>query len=141
MTYAVKQDLVDRFGSEELVQLTDRTNLPASTIDDTVVAKALADADRTIDGYLAATDIALPLAQVPELVQTWACAIARYFLHANAPTETVRKNYEDALRALRDVAAGRIKLQVAGAPADTSDDVQISTPGDRIFTRDTLQGY
>lgn len=141
MTYAVKQDLIDRFGSDELIQLTDRTNLPPTTINDTIVGKALSDADQTIDGYLGATDIALPLSNVPELVRTWACAIARYFLHAQAPTETVRLNYTDALKALRDVADGRIKLQVAGVPSDSSADVQIVTPGDRIFTRETLEGF
>ena len=43
MTYATQQDLVDRFGNEELVQLTDRSNLPPSEIDATAVTRALAE--------------------------------------------------------------------------------------------------
>jgi phage gp36-like protein len=141
MTYAVKQDLIDRFGSDELVQLTDRVTVPPTTINDTVVGKALTDADELINGYLAGAEIALPLASVPDLVKSLACQIARYFLHAQAPTETVRQNYQDALKSLRDIADGRIALQVGGEQAAAGTDVQVSTPGDRIFTRETLEGY
>lgn len=141
MTYAVQQDLVDRFGEQELIELTDRTNTPPSAVDATVVAKALGDADQLVDGYLAAAEIALPLSSVPDLVKAWACDIARYRLHAAAPTETVRKNYEDCLRQLRDVASGTIRLQVAGVePAATGDTVQTEAP-DRVFSRETLEDF
>lgn len=142
MIYAEQQDLIDRFGRDELVQLTDRLNVPPADIDDAVVTRAIADAGETIDGYLQAAGIALPLSPAPELVKRWACDVARYFLHAQAPTELVRKNYEDALRGLRDVVDGRIRLQVGGAePGQAAADVQVSTPGDRIFTRDTLADF
>ena len=52
MTYALQQDLIDRFGESELIQLTDRTNVPPTDVDDVVVGRALADADGTIDGYI-----------------------------------------------------------------------------------------
>src|SRR6185437_2202042 len=44
VTYCVLQDLIDRFGNELLVQLTDRSNIPATTIDETVVDRAIGDA-------------------------------------------------------------------------------------------------
>lgn len=141
MPYASKQDLIDSFGAVELEQLTDRTTPPAGAIDDTVVDKALGDADQLIDGHLQAAGYALPLASVPGLVKQLAGTIARYLLHAAAPTETVRKNYEDALRMLRDIAAKKLHLNIAGvAPAQTGDDVQVSAP-ERIFTPETLKDF
>ncbi|MGH6879283.1 gp436 family protein [Hypericibacter sp.] len=141
MTYAVKQDLIDRFGLVELVQLTDRTNVPQTTVDDTVVGRALADADQTIDGYLQSAGLQLPLAPVPALLVRLACDIARYFLHKDGPTDVVRKNYEDALKMLRDIANGTIQLQVAGqAPAVSGGAVQIDAP-DRTFSRETLGDF
>lgn len=51
MSYATQQNLVDRFGQVELVQLTDLENTGA--LNTTRLAAALADASATIDGYLA----------------------------------------------------------------------------------------
>ncbi len=141
MSYATQQDLIDRFGSAELIELTDRDGQAPDAIDATVVARALTDADETIDGYLQAASIKLPLSSVPALVKRWAIDIARYFLHAQAPTETVRRNYEDALKALRDVAAGKIRLQVEGVDAEPSSNaVQVDAP-ERTFTRETLTEF
>lgn len=142
MGYATQQDMVDRFGREELMQLTDRIGQAPIEIDDAIVTARLADADETIDGYLQAAGLTLPLASVPALLTRWACDIARYFLHAQAATEQVRQNYDDAIKGLRDVVAGRIRLQVDGAePERAGADVQVSTPTDRVFDRDTLADF
>lgn len=139
MTYATQQDLVDRFGEVELIQLTDRAAPPSGAIDATVVAKALGDADQVIDGYLAGADLALPLIDVPEIVKRWAADIARYFLHKDAPSETVRANYADAIRRLQDVAAGRIKLQVDGTAAAGADETVLIEGADRALSRASLK--
>ncbi|KQQ85847.1 hypothetical protein ASF65_04740 [Aureimonas sp. Leaf324] len=81
MSYASLQDLIDRFGDRELIQLTDRTNRPASVIDQTVVGRALADADALIDGYVGKVH-ALPLAAVPPALVKTAADIARFYLHS-----------------------------------------------------------
>ena len=52
MIYAESADLVARFGQQEMVQLTDLTNYPASTIDAARVATAIDDASALIDGYV-----------------------------------------------------------------------------------------
>ncbi|TIX53018.1 MAG: DUF1320 domain-containing protein, partial [Mesorhizobium sp.] len=83
MTYAVRQDLVDRFGATELMQLTDRTNVPPSMIDDVVVGRALADADGVIDGYIG-KQFKLPLSVVPPVLVKVASDLARYYLHGEA---------------------------------------------------------
>lgn len=138
MTYATQQDLIDRFGESEIEQVADRDG--DSAIDAAVTAAALGDADKLIDGYVAGR-YGLPLATVPPLIVALACDIARYKLHKDQPPETVRNNYQDALRQLRDIAAGTLKLDVAGVePARSGDAILIDAP-DREFTRDTLKGF
>lgn len=107
MGYATQQDLSDRFGASELAQLTDRT--AGTTIDVTVVARALSDADAEIDAYLGAR-YALPLTTVPSVLARVAADIARYRLHEDRATESVRTRYEDAVTFLKRVAAGDVQL-------------------------------
>src|SRR5574341_1516172 len=105
MGYAVKQDMIDRFGDVELKQLTDRTGA-IDTIDDTVLGKALADADAEINGYLAGR-YTLPLASTPLILVGMACDIARFRLYKPQATEEVRQRYEDAIKYLTKVAEGK----------------------------------
>lgn len=108
MTYASQQNLIDRFGEDELIQLTDRQSL--GVIDATVINRALADADALINGYLVGR-YTLPLATpVPNVLERLACDIARYSLYEFKPTETVEIRYRDALELLRDVSKGRAEL-------------------------------
>ena len=139
--YATQQDLIDRFGQEELVELTDRADPPAGLVDATVVARALADADAVIDGYVGAR-YDLPLASTPALLANLAADIARYKLYDEAPPEAVENRHKNALAMLRDIAAGRAKLDIAGEePAgSTAGEPQIDAP-DRLFTRDTMGGF
>lgn len=136
MTYATQQDLIDRFGEEELIQLTDRAGLGA--VESIAVARALADAEAEIDSYLVVR-YAVPVAPAPAMLVRVACDVARYRLYANAPTQPVRVAYEDAVKFLRDVAAGKASLG-AGAeslPAQSGGTVQFE-PGGRVFARDNL---
>lgn len=113
MSYATLQDLIDRFGEDELVQLTDRAAVPTDAIDAVVVERALDDARRLIDGYVAGR-YRLPLDPVPDLVRRIACDLARYYLQSNKPTELVKDSYKEAVRLLEKVAAGAVTLQAAG---------------------------
>lgn len=136
MTYAVKQDLIDRFGQTELAQLTDRTN--GASIDDTVIGKALADADAKIDSYIAVVH-QLPLVPVPATLVRIAGDIARYYLYDDRVTEQVKDRFEDAIRFLRDVAAGKASLGVdtGGTPPAVVDTVQFEG-GQKVFEREDL---
>jgi phage gp36-like protein len=141
MTYSTQQNLIDRFGERELIQLTDRADVPTGQIVDAVLAAALADADRIINGYVMAR-YALPLVTVPELLGTLAADIARYKLYKDQPGETVRKNYEDALRQLRDISNGLIILDVGGIEPASSEVQEVRTSGSaRVFSSDTMRGY
>lgn len=114
MAYATLDEMVQRFGHEELIQLTDRALV--GQIDRAALVAAVADADGAIDGYLAAR-YAVPVNPVPPLVRRLSCDMARFFLHGNAAPEPVRKAYEDALRVLKDLADGRAVLVGAAAAA------------------------
>lgn len=136
MPYATKANMLARFGEDEVIALTDRTNIGA--VDDAVLAGALAEADAEIDPYLAPRH-KLPLASVPKILTGYACDIARYRLCGAGVTETdaIRNRYKDAVRFLENVAAGKIGLGLDAAnnvapPANT---VQFSAPSGRVFDR------
>ena len=143
MPYASQADLVARFGSDELIQLTDRTN--AGTIDSSIVSTALVDADAMINGYLAGR-YAVPVIPTPALLLRLAADIARALLWKDRPTEAVRQAQEDALKMLRDLAQGTATLVgVAAAPAGASPAVpeaRVSfSGGDKVLTRAALAEY
>lgn len=136
MPYATQQDLIDRFGEDELIQLTDRDGDGA--IDADVMDTALTDADAEIDGYLA-TKYQLPLATVPGVITQLACDVARYRLYDEHATEQVRNRYKDAVAFLTRLSRGEVSLGLATPPASSSGEVQ-TTSGDRKFNRTTMKG-
>lgn len=141
MSYATQTDLIDRFGAAELVQLTDKVNRPASTIDPTPIDRALADAAALIDGFLAKS-YRLPLATIPPILVKIACDIARYYLHGKAAEkdDAVSRGYSEANRWLENVSKGLVTLEAEGvaAPQAGGGTVKASAPG-RVFTRDSLR--
>ncbi len=114
MPYAVRQDMIDRFGETEIIQLTDKADPPTGAIDDTVLNEALADADGVIDSYIGSR-YTLPLGSVPRILQRYACDIARFFLNEDQAGETVRRAYDDALKFLKAVADGLVTLGLGEA--------------------------
>lgn len=139
MAYATQQNLIDRFSEAELIQLTDRTG--SNVIDPVVVARALADADAQIDGYLAVR-YALPLASVPGVLEKLACDIARYQLYDDRVTETVKTRFEQAIKFLQDVASEKATLGLSAnnGPAANGNTVEMSstTP---VFRRSESGGF
>jgi len=138
MTYATQQDLIDRFGNDELLQLADRDLDDA--VDAAVVDGALADADELINTYIR-KQYKLPLATAPDRLVKLAADIARYNLHEEVPTEHVTKAYDDALKFLKDIAAGRAELDVAGVEPEAQGDAVKISASDRVFTSDTMEGF
>lgn len=142
MTYATQSDMVVRFGEAEMIQLTDRS--PAATaIDAIVLQRALIDASAEIDAHLMAR-YRLPLASLPRLLVNAACDIARYRLYDDRCPEHVQKRYDNAMKLLQQISAGKLQLGV-------DDDQQQATPtgglakvvsgGARAFSRGLLDDY
>lgn len=139
MPYATQQNLIDRFGETEILQLTDKDG--DEVIDAAVISQAIDDADAIIDGYLQSR-YTLPLQSVPKNLVTYACDIARYRLYDDRATEQVTTRYKDALAFLRSISKGDITLGLDGdsEPTATTGGPQADAPG-RTFTRDKLSDY
>jgi len=137
MPYATVFDLVSRFGARELIQITDRSEPPVDAIDETVAGKALEDAAGVIDGYIRVR-YSLPIEQPPALLVDIACDLARYRLYADRATDEVRRRNDAAMSMLRDLGAGRAKLDIAGVEASAAPSQVLIDLPPRNFTRDTM---
>jgi phage gp36-like protein len=111
--YCAKADLVERYGSVELAQLTDETS--AHSADDGEITKACDEASSLIDSYLSAR-YAVPVSPVPTMVRMWACAISRKLLWKDRAggDSAVTLAFDTAMSQLKDVAKG-----IAGLPSST----------------------
>lgn len=107
MNYATVNDLVERFGEDEMIQ-----NSPDETgeaIDAERVDTAIGDASRTIDSFLRMRR-SVPVDPVPSVL-IGACAdIARFLLHDDHAPEAVKDRYKATIQWLKDIAAGKASL-------------------------------
>lgn len=117
MGYCAKGDLSERFGEKELKELTDESS--AATVSDAEVTAACDEASSTIDLYVG-TRYTVPLVSIPAVVKKWACDLARLNLWGDraGADSAVRKNADDVLATLKDIARG-----VAALPAQAEGDV------------------
>lgn len=146
MPYATETHLRDRYGDVSLLQLADRDR--DGSADPAVIARALADADAEIDGYLAAR-YPVPVTPAPPRLTDLACSIAWFKLHAQgvAKDGPERMAYDDAVAYLVRVARGEVALPGvaagaggAGAPAAAAGSGAARSGAGRVFSRDSLRG-
>jgi phage gp36-like protein len=138
MTYAVLQDLIDRYGSSEMTQLTDRTG--AGTPDAQVCARALQDATDMIDGYVAGR-YSVPLNPVPGNVSRICSDIARFYLWKDQASEAVMALYKSAMAVLAGIQSGAITLESSSVDTALSGDAVTLVGGPRTFDRNSLGGF
>lgn len=132
MAYATRAQIEARYGLDELIQTTDRDGVGVET--DAAITNALDDASAEADSYIGSR-YDIPVTTSPRLVQV-TCAIARYRLHEDHATDQIRRDYEDAVKWLRDIGAGRAVLPGASSGVVTATNVKVLA-SDRVFT-DTL---
>jgi phage gp36-like protein len=137
MSYCTSQNLVDAYGENELIQITDRS--AQNSMDYAVLDAAIARAEARINRYLTAY---LPLATTPADFVQIACDITRYFLYNDQPTPFVQKNYDDAIAYLEKVAAGKIPLgpDITGAQDAPTDGVAF-TSASTVFSATELANF
>lgn len=166
MTYATASDLLDRFSAEEIAQRIDRSiprqvtaELLAAAaaggelVDYTaaeqtavaaclsLIAQALADADSTIDGYLAGRQ-SVPLASPPLVIKRLACDLARFFIYDDQVTEAIQKRHDSAIAFFRDVSAGRVSLGAdLGAAAQPAGGSVEMVSEATVFGRGSSKGF
>lgn len=137
------QDLIDRFGEDELAKLTDRQNY--QVIDDAVIDRAINDACSEMATYLHPAGLIsinrlgnmtyLPATKPPQALVLKTCDIARYYLYENGTTEIVEKRYDDAIKWLDKVKKDPTMLTGAVAPTTdgTSGVVVFANPVPNIY--------
>lgn len=144
MSYATIDDMTARYGSDELMRLTDRDGA-LDGIDTGRLQIALDDAAAEINGHIAKA-VTLPLADPPRILTTYACDIAFYRLHDLRGTGDIpepRRRYDAALSYLTRVSRGDLSLgdETAGDGVQVSPGPVYHGGGQRHMTRDTLRGY
>lgn len=142
MPYCDQAQIETRYGAQLLTDLSDRDGFASGAIDAALFARAIADADALIDGYIAGR-AALPLIEVPALVTDLSQRIAIYYAHGSVVADKIKADYEIALRQLKDIASGSIKLPLAsGAEATSSGALEILTnEPERPFTNESMKGF
>ena len=140
MSYATLQDLIDRAGQTEMQQVA--PDALGVAIDPATVDAALRHADNIVNGYVG-TRYQVPLSSTPDLVRTWAVAIARHWLHRQGPPDYVVADYKDAISALKDLAGGKIALpDTAGAePTATTTRSVLSSSPPEVWDASGLRGW
>lgn len=119
--YCTPQDLIDRFGQNEVAQLAPSL---LGQVDTARVQRACNDAGDMVDGYLRPRHT-LPLSAVPTILVKLSAAIARFELHLGGdrqPTEQVRQDRDQAIAFLRDVTAGKADLGITSTGAEPAED-------------------
>lgn len=139
--YCTIPELVDRYSERMLLDLSDRGDMAAAAIDAALFDRAIADADALIDGYLKVR-YALPLTIVPRLVKDLSLRISIYYAHAHVAEQKIKDDYEAALKTLREISGGTIRLDVEGAepPASGAAEVVTNDP-ERPLSAATMKGY
>lgn len=121
--YAEKADIVAIYNQETLDLIVPKIGQPPVE-DDTTINRGLDEASRLIDSYIAAI-VPLPFdGSIPATLRRPCVDIALYFLAINpmARTAEQRTRYEDAIKWLEKVAAGKATLGPYDLDGDGVDD-------------------
>lgn len=138
MTYVTADLMRERFGDQELIELTDNREPYLNAINFEKLNPVLEMTNSEIDGWVQGR-YKLPLPVIPPFLHGLACDIARYHLSAMIITENdpIKIRYEDAKKQLKSIAKGEIGLGGTPAgesePLDTASNNVIFTVGRRDF--------
>jgi len=128
MSYCDINDLIEQYGGEVIVRLTDKINKPASTIDPMIANRAIADACAEIDLYLHSR-YKLPLTETPAMIKRLACTLAFANLHpeekADHPAHERAKEARSTLRGIANSSLS-IGLSETGQAIEGGDTIQFA---------------
>jgi phage gp36-like protein len=135
--YVTVQSLIEEFGADELIELTDRASPRALQVDAAVAQLACNRANAEIDAAVSAR-YALPLSSMPATLPFLASDLARYYLHEREPAEVVKTRYEAAIKKLRDIQNGTLPLGLDASGAGVgaaATDLAVFSSGEKVFGR------
>lgn len=138
MAYCALEDLVERYGDVEI--RAHATDPHTHEINTGKVSRACIDATDTIDMYIG--DKLDPEATEPPAIITGiACDIARYYLQDDNPLDIVKERYDEAMRKLRDIQAGRASLPYVAGETTQAQVSTVKSADDRVFSSSVLGDY
>lgn len=139
--YITQQELQDRIGEDELINLSDRNNEGAA--DPAVIDRAIADATDEINMHLSSR-YQMPLPAVPETIKRLAVNLTVYWLCESeaAMSDLIKERYSNAVKTLKSLASGtmRLGLPEATTPNENSTGNVHLVSSERIMTRNRLKG-
>jgi phage gp36-like protein len=143
VAYCIQTDLENAFGATLIVELTDDSG--TGSADAARVARAIADADATIDAHLRA-HYDVPLATTPDLIRKLSKDLAIFVLYQRRAAafempEWMLVNHRDAMTMLGLIRKGEVDLGVEPPPAASSAEVATSEGPTRLFTTDTMEDF
>lgn len=140
--YATPDNMLSRFGEQDLTLLTEREDSVPGEINLALLEQALRDASAEIDGYIAGRYV-LPLTTVPAVLERNCCDIARYFLYGDKAPEQIEKRYTAVVKFLTAVSKGDISLGLAttGETAGQSELVISIESAGSVFGRKSAKGF
>lgn len=137
--YATLADMLARFEAAELVQLAQAEDA-ADPVLATRVVTALTRAQSIIDGYVAAKYRTGEIATPPLLTEI-ACDLARHAMYRDEAPGTVVDARDQALKWLRDISTGTLKLDDGAAELPARTGAVLVTRPPRLFGRDSMGGF
>ena len=135
MAYATLDDMIARYGSEELTQISTPAGQDQDGIVADVVLAAVTDASAMMDGYIGRR-YRVPMDVPPSIVTALCCDMARYRLStggSRTPSETIRAGYKDAIAWLTDVSVGKVVLELDEVAAGDESYAQMAPSRDATF--------
>lgn len=141
MAYCTIDDILDCIDEDEVIGYTDDHD--AGLINQEAVDRAISVADAQIDLYLGRR-YQVPMDPVPDQVRHIAVDIAifRICSRRNQAPDDRRQKYDDAVKQLKDIAAGTgvIPGAVATEPETSGEEVVISSQPQQ-YSGDVMDGF
>ena len=146
--YAAQGDIVPSLMAELLVAQITRNDSTATTVETTVLATHIAEAEAEVEAYIGRR-FSLPLSGVPVLLTRLSARITRYRLYTSRPGEVeawVQKDYDSAVALLEKLRDGLVDLGLTSAGADPAaspnTDLQVRTGSvEPVYGRTNLKDY
>lgn len=141
-------DMVAAFGEEEMLQIAGLGPRDMRTLDEPRIVEAIIHAQGVVVGYVR-DRWGKDQAETSAMLKGFAADIARWRLRgrggqASAMNEVVQKRYDEALARLKDIASGKLTLDIApvgdGALAAATE-LRVTTAMPPARAGGLLEGY
>jgi phage gp36-like protein len=140
--YCTLDDIKKTLPEAAIIQLTDDDDL--GYLDEIKVNEAIAAADAEIDTYCAAR-YTVPFETAPAQIKKLSIDIAIYNLYkrkVETVPEAKKDSYNNAVRMLKDISAGKAALMVGTEEvADLGGPESTTSVDDKIFTKTRLDNF